>query len=298
MFPDGLGEFPGGKIIFPKCQNRHGRNLGNSPNRLGNSPKAAGKLFCSQKNIFNILIFNCMSHDVFPRRESDFYQWIKKMMSDLNAKASEWNLPSGSGGGNGGGGGSGYERKHNTSLSVLNDLVTKYETKYLIAIDPATRTQGAIIAKNEAKDNLEKATRDFLEEHVIYNSAITDEERVNMGLSVHKQGRTPAPVATTHPEADVKTPEPSILEFSVHDESGVNVKKPAGQKEFEIRYGISDTPITNWKNLPEYELSSRLHFRLTFDNNDRGRILYYALRWRNTRGQAGPWSNIHNAIIP
>jgi hypothetical protein len=31
---------------------------------------------------------------------------------------------------------------------------------------------------------------------------------------------------------------------------------------------------------------------------DRGKKLYFALRWENTRGEKGPWSEIHSTIIP
>jgi hypothetical protein len=30
----------------------------------------------------------------------------------------------------------------------------------------------------------------------------------------------------------------------------------------------------------------------------RGKTVYFALRWENTRGEKGPWSEIMSAIIP
>lgn len=37
---------------------------------------------------------------------------------------------------------------------------------------------------------------------------------------------------------------------------------------------------------------------LTFDENQRGKTVYFALRWENTRGEKGPWSQIVSSIIP
>jgi hypothetical protein len=35
-----------------------------------------------------------------------------------------------------------------------------------------------------------------------------------------------------------------------------------------------------------------------FENDQRGKTVYFALRWENTRGEKGPWSAIQIAIIP
>jgi hypothetical protein len=37
---------------------------------------------------------------------------------------------------------------------------------------------------------------------------------------------------------------------------------------------------------------------LEFEGHDRGKTLWYAARWENTRGLKGPWSPIESVIIP
>jgi hypothetical protein len=37
---------------------------------------------------------------------------------------------------------------------------------------------------------------------------------------------------------------------------------------------------------------------LAFEGHDRGKTLYYALRWENTRGEKGPFSPIAAVIVP
>jgi hypothetical protein len=44
--------------------------------------------------------------------------------------------------------------------------------------------------------------------------------------------------------------------------------------------------------------STRSPYVFTFDENMRGKTVYFCLRWENTRGQKGPWSAIYSAIIP
>jgi hypothetical protein len=120
-----------------------------------------------------------------------------------------------------------------------------------------------------------------------------------MGLPVYgEKGRTPAPKATTHPEADVTTPEPATIEFNVHDEGFTKNGKPVGQAGVEVCYRVSDTAILDWEELIHSEYSTKTNFRITFSGKDRGRLVYYAFRWENTRAEKGPWSNIHSIIIP
>jgi hypothetical protein len=46
------------------------------------------------------------------------------------------------------------------------------------------------------------------------------------------------------------------------------------------------------------ESATRTSLTLEFDEPDRGKTVYFCLRWENTRGQKGPWSPIQKAIIP
>jgi hypothetical protein len=41
----------------------------------------------------------------------------------------------------------------------------------------------------------------------------------------------------------------------------------------------------------------RSPFTLNFEENQRGKTLYFALHWENAKGEAGPWSVIQKAII-
>jgi hypothetical protein len=45
-------------------------------------------------------------------------------------------------------------------------------------------------------------------------------------------------------------------------------------------------------------IETRMPYRADFDPEDVGKVVYFALRWINTRGQAGPWSQIYNAVVP
>jgi hypothetical protein len=53
-----------------------------------------------------------------------------------------------------------------------------------------------------------------------------------------------------------------------------------------------------WSELTHSTFCTRAPLRLTFNGNERGKTLYFATRWENTRSVKGPWSEIMEAIIP
>jgi hypothetical protein len=74
--------------------------------------------------------------------------------------------------------------------------------------------------------------------------------------------------------------------------------KPAGQHGVEVAWLISSTPPARWDELIHSTVDTRSPFRISFENDQRGKTVYFALRWENTRGERGRWSDIMVAIIP
>jgi hypothetical protein len=58
------------------------------------------------------------------------------------------------------------------------------------------------------------------------------------------------------------------------------------QADFNAKFAISKDPNT------------RTPYTFPFEYDQRGQTVYFALRWENTRGEKGPWSEIHSTIIP
>ncbi|MDR1666081.1 MAG: hypothetical protein LBS03_00065, partial [Bacteroidales bacterium] len=131
------------------------------------------------------------------------------------------------------------------------------------------------------------------------NPLVTDADLIAMGLPARGSGgRTPAPDPTTAPFGEVKTPSPGVVDIHFRDAGSESRKKPAGVHGAEIRWTVSDTPVTDWTQLVNSSFDTNSPLRLSFAGADRGHRLYFALRWENTRGVKGPWSEIQETIIP
>jgi hypothetical protein len=220
-----------------------------------------------------------MGADYIPQGDSTFLTWVKNLFAYLVIHAIDWNIDP------------------TTWMHIYPPMTTAYEDALTKAKDP-NRGTADVLLKNETRDVLKTAMRKYVNEHLKYNSLIGDDDRKRLGLSVRDTKPTPAPDPTTFPVAAVKHPSPGVIEIHVTDSESGRKAKPAGIHGFELAWGILETPPADWGQLSHSSFCTRTPLRLTFSGNERGKTLYFALRWENTRGVKGPWTEILNAIIP
>jgi hypothetical protein len=218
--------------------------------------------------------------DYIPKQDGKFLQWTNNFINYLGASYSQFGFPKDL-----------YEE-----LTVMHDdFVQKLET----AEEPATRTKLTVLAKNDARAAFEKTLRKAVKEYLAYGHNVTDEDRDGLGIPIHKTSRTPAPVAKTYPDFDIDSGTIRRLTIDFYDAGSKKSKaKPAGQHGAEIRWVISDTPIIEIDDLTRSAFDTHTPFTLEFQGHERGKTVYFCLRWENTRGEKGPWSEIVSAIIP
>jgi hypothetical protein len=174
-----------------------------------------------------------------------------------------------------------------------------YSQKLEVANADATRTPMSIQGKNVAKRVLEKHTRKMVKEYLIDNHLLSEEDLKMLGLPIHKTTRTPAPVATDAPDFEIDTHTAYYLIIHFFERGGSHKKaKPVGQHGVEIRWMISDVPVEKVSELTHSSFDTRTPYNLEFEGDQRGKTVYLALRWENTRGLKGPWTTIQKAIIP
>jgi hypothetical protein len=174
-----------------------------------------------------------------------------------------------------------------------------FNTAFNNWLDPSERTQSKTIKLAEAEEAFKPEYRKLYTGLLKDNPLVTDDDLNHMGLPTRSSGRHPAPVATEAPDADVDTS--TIGRLIIHFfEKGSNHKKgkPAGQHGAEIRWAILDAPTVRWDELIHSEIDTNSPFTLIFEGDLRGKTVRFALRWENTTGQKGPWSEIMSAIIP
>jgi hypothetical protein len=182
-----------------------------------------------------------------------------------------------------------------------NDVLPKkadWESAWAAYENPATRNPTITYTKIEKREVYEKSLR-LLVKNLQSNIHVTPDDLRGMGIVVPSSSRKPAPVANKAPDSDVDTSTIGRVGIHFYEKDGDHKRgKPAGQHCVEIAWVLSDTAPTRWDELIHSAVDTHSPYTFVFEHDQRGKTLYFALRWENTRGEKGPWSEIMNAIIP
>jgi hypothetical protein len=175
--------------------------------------------------------------------------------------------------------------------------IQKYEAALTKAENP-NHGKADTLAKNIAKKELIEAIRKFVKEFLTANSEITDDDRIRIGITVPKKTRKKAekPKSVPNPAAKIKSA--GVIVVEVTDSESGKKAKPDLVQGFEFVYAFSETPVSNWDDLNHSLFSTKTTLEVVCPADKRGKIMYFATRWENTRGEKGNWSDIGNIMIP
>lgn len=166
-----------------------------------------------------------------------------------------------------------------------------------------TNADAAAHGANEDKNlkrQLAEAQIRLVANKVQANPAVTALQKEGLGITVRKTSRTPAPVPTTTPTMlTIDTSTRAVLGLLFADSATPDSRaKPAGVQSCEIRQQIGGTAPVDPDDMPFLANETRTPYRADFDAGEVGATVYFALRWVNTRGKPGPWSQVYAAVVP
>jgi hypothetical protein len=214
-----------------------------------------------------------------PEREQDFADLCQKWKTGLENPATVaafgWN-----------------QTEVTAALTAVNAFLTARTT---YEEDDSSRNR---LAKDEAKDAAKDAMRDFANTSIRYNKLMKEEDKRYYGIHTPDPTPTPVPEPTTYPEAE---PDTSVIrQVTIHfwDSATKKRGKPHGVHGAEIRWALLDSPPVSEKELVNSDFDTATPFTLRFDESDRGRRIYFCLRWESTTNLKGPSSEIYSAVIP
>jgi hypothetical protein len=190
-----------------------------------------------------------------------------------------------------------------TALTWYTDeLLVKYDKFHLTFEDwknPATRTPAKSAALVDAENDFRKTFRQFYSGFLRRNPLVTDEDLVNMNMPKRPSGgKTPPSPPVDVIEATVDTSKPGMIGINYRSRNEKGTAKPKGVHGAEIAHAVLHEPPADWSQLTNSSFDTRTPVQFSFPGEQRGHTFYFALRWENTRGDKGPWSEIYSAIIP
>jgi hypothetical protein len=214
-----------------------------------------------------------------PNKEADLVNWANNFSTLITAAPSTYGLVSG-------------------DAVAIAAVVDAYDAAYALAIDPPTRTKPTVAAKDAARQAMLDVVRGYAIQ-IRNNAGVTNEDKADLGLTLPDPTPTPVPPPNTSPILSIPFATPLQLTLRFADQNTPDKRaKPPQITGLEVRAVASATVVADPAAIPFYGIATRQPFALNFDSSDAGKQAYVAGRWLNSKGQAGPWSNIATFTIP
>jgi hypothetical protein len=135
--------------------------------------------------------------------------------------------------------------------------------------------------------------RKFAREYIRNNPKMSDGHKQDLGVS--PGDKEPSPVGTPdagpESEAEINAKSPGVVKVRYLG------AKPYGVDRIEIAWDLSGDAVDSPDLLPHKETFSRNPWEHTFRHDDRGKKLYYSLRYLTKEGESH-WSDVREVIVP
>jgi hypothetical protein len=166
--------------------------------------------------------------------------------------------------------------------------------------NPATRTPTITAKLIEVEKVFIPIYRQLYTGFLKSSPLVTNDDLLGMSLPQRTSGRKPSPIPVDSPDADADTSRIRRVGIHYYESAGTHKRgKPDGVHGAETRWGVFDTSQeVTIEQLTHSSFDTRSPLVLEFKDEQRGKVLYFALRWENTRGEKGPFGPILKAIIP
>jgi hypothetical protein len=216
---------------------------------------------------------------MIPSKDTDFHILQRRLRTLADANIVPWGLD------------------QDWMTDTFDPAADHWDGKYAAYIDPQTRTPLITAEKTAARKAYEPHVC-LLLKGLRYNTRLNEDQRLELGLTDYDASHTPPSALHSWPVAVITPVGPGLLRMDCHDSETGKKAKPYHVHGYEIRKGILPEPPKSVEEIQHSEFATRTPCFLEFDQSLRGQTVYFCLRWEDTRGQKGPWSEILNAIIP
>jgi hypothetical protein len=215
--------------------------------------------------------------DYIPSKDSLLVIWARNFIKILGQSGELWGVTT-------------------EELNELKAADASFETM-VDKVDSPSKTSVLVASKNEARKKLVALIR-ALVNFKLRNPAITDPERVLLGIPVHDTTRTPIPTPDIAPAFEIQVYDIRRLSVAYHHSEGKSKAKPYGVNGAVVIYDVLDAPPTHPTALTRGALATRSPHILDFAEEERGQTAYVAICWQNEKGERGPWSPILSSVVP
>jgi hypothetical protein len=217
--------------------------------------------------------------DYIPQSNSKFNEWQANLVNETENNYVSWGIPK-------------------NSFTLLKESQDPWALAFSVASNKHNRTSADIQARNDAGKSYKKEIRIFVAQWLSKNTSVSDSERMILGITIPnvKHVRSAVPATSPMGTVDFSIREQHTIRYT--DMSTSHRKaKPKGVYGCEIWLKKGNETTGNIDEFTFLAVCTRSPYKVTFELQDVGKTAWYYLRWINTRGIHGPWSNLISGII-
>jgi len=210
-----------------------------------------------------------------PTKDALFAIWLENFATLLTATPADYGLTA-------------------PEAAVVDGAAAPFALSYPISQDPGTRTPVTVQAKDNDRATAEAVVRPYAV-RISRNPAVTDPNKVAIGVTVPSLVPTPIPAPVDAPELSVAALTPGLGKFYYKTVAAIGKSKPFGAVGVEVFAMIGDTHTANPAEARFVAQYTKSPFRMTFSALDSGKKLTVFSRFVTRSGpagvsQPGPWS--------
>jgi len=170
---------------------------------------------------------------------------------------------------------------------AIQTAADDYALAYATAINPPTRTSPAVAAKDVAKATMESVCRPFAMQ-INANAAVTDLDRVDLGLTVRAVTRTPTPPPTDTPILSLRKQIASTIVLSYRQTAvGTGKAKPAGTRSLRVIVEVAEPADPTNFAVHEILTVTKSPFYYNAAGIPRGFVIRFTSQWVADAGPGG-----------
>lgn len=187
-----------------------------------------------------------------------------------------------------------------SQYAALTEALTAWNGAYPEHVAAQAAARAAKKEKDQARQRLESAARPLTRFIQAYPGT-TDADRAMIGITIRDPHRTAPTPPRTRPTAQIEARGRLTHTLKVTDESTPTRRaRPRNTIGAEVWVALVDpqSPAPTDPSLFTYLTTApRPTVTTQFRQEDGGKTAVYLLRWANTRGERGAWSDPHTATV-
>lgn len=216
--------------------------------------------------------------DYIPQSDGDFDAWQMNFRNKLTASPATYGIDQ-------------------ATADQIKALSNAWDTKYDKSVSAQEAARAAVGEKDAARGAFIALIRPTVA-RIQVDPAVSDGSKQAAGLPIRSTSRSPNPPPDTRPLVDVDASQRLRHIVKFRDEATPrSTAKPHGVRACQVWVKVGGEPPKDASELTYLADDSRSPYLAEFEGEDGGKTAYYWLRWINTRGETGPWSEMTEATI-